>query len=372
MFTKKQIVISILIILLLLAIIGLTFVSSITQPISEYTKGNKFSYFKLYVAYMVIGLISGYITFRICTLKKLRNNYDNYLRAAYTAYGILIVLLFITVISGVSVNGATRWIKLGPIKIQPSEFAKPIMIFTLSVFIYLKEKQRDIENLILCWGFIVGLCVLLIFLQKSNTSALQIAILCYLMLCVSKVSEKFKCLLAMVGGLGAVILILTKSYALRRITQWLDKDAGQGVQVKAAMEGIKTGGIFGRGIGNGFQKYFFLPEAHNDYIFASICEEGGLIFGLLIILLFISLFLILLYKASTMEHSIEKYIVHGVNFSIINQAVLNMLINLNIIPSTGITLPFISYGGSSFIANSISIGLLFAAIKNDNNAKKGN
>ena len=373
MFSKKQIIISILVILLLLCIIGLTFVSSITQPISEYTKGNKFGYLNVYVAYMIIGLISGYITFRFLTTKIFRNNFKNYLKVAIVAYLILILLLIVTVASGVSVHGATRWIRLGPINIQPSEFAKPVMIFTLSTFIYQKEKQRDINNLAILWVVAVGICVGCIFIQKSNTSALQVAILCYLMLCVSKVTETSKFLLAGVGGICAILLIITKKgYALRRITQWADKDVGQGVQVRAALEAIKTGGIFGRGIGNGFQKYFYLPEAHNDYVFASICEEGGLIFGLLVIILFIALFLILFYQAASMEHSIFKYIVYGVNFSIVNQAILNMLINLNIMPSTGITLPFISYGGSSFVANSISMGLLFAAIKNYNNAKKGN
>ena len=158
-----------------------------------------------------------------------------------------------------------------------------------------------------------------------------------------------------------------KDYSTNRLNNFL---SGSSVQVNASILAIKSGGIFGRGIGNGLQKYFYLPEAHNDYVFASICEEGGLIFAALIIIIFVVLIFNMLVIAFKMKESFNKYLIYGVIFSILNQAILNIGINLNCLPSTGITLPFISYGGSSYVSNMICMGLLFSAI-NIAQAKKG-
>lgn len=370
MFNRKQTLGAILIILLLLAIIGLIFVGSITQPEAEFSNGAKFSFLSSYLKYMFGGVILALFVYIIYGNSKTQNVLNN----EYFLLGLCVlfaIFLLSPIFIGVSVNGAKRWIRFGSFTIQPSELVKPVLIYILANFMYENERKKDLKNFIIYWGVITICYVFFVLIQKSNTSALQLALICYLMLCVSSIAEIVKWCIAFTGLIGGGILILIKGgYALRRITQWANSDMPQ-IQVKAAIEAVKTGGILGRGIGNGYQKYFYLPEAHNDYIFASICEEGGLIFALLIIFLFTSLFIILFYIAISMENSVSRYIVYGVNFSITNQAILNILINLNIIPSTGITLPFISYGGSSFVANAVSIGLLFAAIKNYDNAKKG-
>lgn len=357
MFNKKQILVTLGVCLLLIMLIGIIFNSSITQPISEYRNEYKLAIFKSHMKFLLVGLATIGGTFLI--LSKIEEP-KTYCFTVIVVYFIMILLLVLTLFVGRTVNGAKRWLWF----IQPSEFVKPTIIYTLAFTMTILE-YSSFKNYkwikFGTWAFISAIPVLLVIAQKSNTSALLIGALCYLMLCVSPIiKEKYKLLIGFLGVFAGLIVILKRGYATKRITSFLGDS--KEIQVKAALEAVKTGGIFGRGIGNGYQKYFYLPEAHNDYIFASICEEGGLIFALLIVALFAIFFVTCIYVASKVRNKLYKYIIYGVAFSIVNQAILNICINLSITPSTGVTLPFISYGGSSFLANSISIGLLFSAI----------
>lgn len=368
----------ILICLFLLTLIGLIFVGSLSQPDAEYNSGNKLKYFYAYIAYIVIGVGMGSITYVFNFIVEIvvKNKFKRIIISGL--FGVIIVGLSIWVLwKGVSINGATRWIRIGSFTIQPSELMKPLVIY---IFATLFSETK----LLIDWGIItfkeetkllIGWCVITFFvvgivvLQKSKTSAIQLALISYLMLCIcSKVKEIKKFIFGAVGLFGGIIgIMIIKDYSTNRLNNFLN---GSSVQVNAAILAIKSGGIFGRGIGNGLQKYFYLPEAHNDYVFASICEEGGLIFAALIIIIFVILIFNMLVIAFKMKESFNKYLIYGVIFSILNQAILNIGINLNLLPSTGITLPFISYGGSSYVSNMICMGLLFSAI-NIAQAKKG-
>lgn len=355
MFNKKQILVTLGVCLLLIMLIGIIFNSSITQPISEYRNEYKLAIFKLHMGFLLGGLVTIGGTFLI--LSKIEEPRTHFF-TVIAVYIIMLSLLVLTLLVGRTVNGAKRWLWF----IQPSEFVKPTIIYTLAVIMTILEYQQWGKWIKFCaWALMSAIPAILVIAQKSNTSALLIGALCYLMLCVSPIiKEKYKLLIGFLGVFAGLIMILKRGYAAKRITSFLGDS--KEIQVKAALEAVKTGGIFGRGIGNGYQKYFYLPEAHNDYIFASICEEGGLIFALLIVALFTIFFVTCIYTASKVRNKLYKYIIYGVAFSIVNQAILNICINLSITPSTGVTLPFISYGGSSFLANSISIGLLFLAI----------
>lgn len=368
----------ILICLFLLTLIGLIFVGSLSQPDAEYNSGNKLKYFYAYIAYIVIGVGMGAITyvFNFIVEIAVKNKFKRIIISGL--FGVIIVGLSILVLwKGVSVNGATRWIRIGSFTIQPSELMKPLVIYIFATLfsetkllidwgiITFKEETK----LLIGWGIITFFVVGIVVLQKSKTSAIQLALISYLMLCIcSKVKEIKKFIFGAVGLFGGIIgIMIIKDYSTNRLNNFLN---GSSVQVNAAILAIKSGGIFGRGIGNGLQKYFYLPEAHNDYVFASICEEGGLIFAALIIIIFVVLIFNMLVIAFKMKESFNKYLIYGVIFSILNQAILNIGINLNCLPSTGITLPFISYGGSSYVSNMICMGLLFSAI-NIAQAKKG-
>lgn len=368
----------ILICLFLLTLIGLIFVGSLSQPDAEYNSGNKLKYFYAYIAYIVIGVGMGSITyvFNFIVEIAVKNKFKRIIISGL--FGVIITVLSVLVLcKGVSVNGATRWIRIGSFTIQPSELIKPLVIYIFATLfsetklligwgiITFKEETK----LLIGWCVITFLVVLSVVLQKSKTSAIQLALISYLMLCIcSKVKEIIKFIFGAVGLVGGIgIIMFMKDYSTNRVNNFLN---GSSVQVNAAILAIKSGGIFGRGIGNGLQKYFYLPEAHNDYVFASICEEGGLIFAALIIIIFVILIFNMLVIAFKMKESFNKYLIYGVIFSILNQAILNIGINLNCLPSTGITLPFISYGGSSYVSNMICMGLLFSAI-NIAQAKKG-
>lgn len=368
----------ILICLFLLTLIGLIFVGSLSQPDAEYNSGNKLKYFYAYIAYIVIGVGMGSITyvFNFIVEIAVKNKFKRIIISGL--FGVIIVGLSIWVLwKGVSINGATRWIRIGSFTIQPSELMKPLVIYIFATLfsetkllidwgiITFKEETK----LLIGWGIITFFVVGIVVLQKSKTSAIQLALISYLMLCIcSKVKEIKKFIFGAVGLFGGIIgIMIIKDYSTNRLNNFLN---GSSVQVNAAILAIKSGGIFGRGIGNGLQKYFYLPEAHNDYVFASICEEGGLIFAALIIIIFVILIFNMLVIAFKMKESFNKYLIYGVIFSILNQAILNIGINLNCLPSTGITLPFISYGGSSYVSNMICMGLLFSAI-NIAQAKKG-
>lgn len=368
----------ILICLFLLTLIGLIFVGSLSQPDAEYNSGNKLKYFYAYIAYIVIGVGMGSITyvFNFIVEIAVKNKFKRIIISGL--FGVIITVLSVLVLcKGVSVNGATRWIRIGSFTIQPSELIKPLVIYIFATLfsetklligwgiITFKEETK----LLIGWCVITFLVVLSVVLQKSKTSAIQLALISYLMLCIcSKVKEIKKFGFGVVGLVFGIIgIMIMKDYSTNRVNNFLN---GSSVQVNAAILAIKSGGIFGRGIGNGLQKYFYLPEAHNDYVFASICEEGGLIFAALIIIIFVILIFNMLVIAFKMKESFNKYLIYGVIFSILNQAILNIGINLNCLPSTGITLPFISYGGSSYVSNMICMGLLFSAI-NIAQAKKG-
>lgn len=368
----------ILICLFLLTLIGLIFVGSLSQPDAEYNSGNKLKYFYAYIAYIVIGVGMGSITYVFNFIVEIvvKNKFKRIIISGL--FGVIIVGLSIWVLwKGVSINGATRWIRIGSFTIQPSELMKPLVIYIFATLfsetkllidwgiITFKEETK----LLIGWGIITFFVVGIVVLQKSKTSAIQLALISYLMLCIcSKVKEIKKFIFGAVGLFGGIIgIMIIKDYSTNRLNNFLN---GSSVQVNAAILAIKSGGIFGRGIGNGLQKYFYLPEAHNDYVFASICEEGGLIFAALIIIIFLVLIFNMLVIAFKMKESFNKYLIYGVIFSILNQAILNIGINLDLLPSTGITLPFISYGGSSYVSNMICMGLLFSAI-NIAQAKKG-
>lgn len=375
----------ILICLFLLTLIGLIFVGSLSQPDAEYNSGNKLKYFYAYIAYIVIGLVMGTGTYVFNFLiEKKSMTVSPYSGSSILGYilnlcikehkkilsgffAFIIVFLSILVLKkGVSVNGATRWIRVVGFTIQPSELIKPLVIYIFATIFY---EIKEEKNLLMWWMGITAVIVFMVVLQKSKTSAIQLALISYLMLCIcSKVKEKIKFVFLILGpavGIGGIMVM--KDYSTNRLNNFL---SGSSVQVNASILAIKSGGIFGRGIGNGLQKYFYLPEAHNDYVFASICEEGGLIFAALIIIIFLVLIFNMLVIAFKMKESFNKYLVYGVIFSILNQAILNIGINLDLLPSTGITLPFISYGGSSYVSNMICMGLLFSAI-NIAQAKKG-
>ena len=289
-------------------------------------------------------------------------DYRWYISLSGALYAASVALMIITGFVGNEVNGAKRWLALGPISFQPAEMAKLAVILLVSYAISrgegvmkgLKEPFRI--GLI---GFIAAFTAF--FFTKNLSTAIIIAGICFFLLFL--VYKDYKPFLWIMGlGMALVIVFIafvvpnvttdTKSFRLRRIMVWRDPESfldEGGYQVMQGLYAIGSGGFFGKGLGNSAQKLGAVPEAQNDMIFSIICEELGVCGAIMVVLLFAFLLYRLLFIARNAPDLLGAMIASGVFIHISLQVVLNIAVVTNLIPTTGITLPFVSYGGSSII-----------------------
>ncbi len=275
--------------------------------------------------------------------------------------GVNLVLLILVLLIGPEINGAQRWIMLGPIQFQPAELAKLAIIFYMADFLARRgEKIRSFHRLLPAL-VLFAVVMMLIERQPDLGTALAIGGTFFAMLYVS--GARVWHLLALCGtGVFLVLCsVAIKPYRLKRITSFLDPDAdpqGAGYHAIQSLLAIGSGGLTGRGFGVGHQKYKYLPEAHTDYIFAILGEELGLVGTVAVVFLFLAL----LYKGFQIAlHCRQPYLrllAVGTSFQLVLQAFLNIGVVTAVTPSTGIPLPFISYGGTSLLFSLIGIGIL--------------
>ncbi len=279
---------------------------------------------------------------------------------------VLILLASIAAVAmtlsfGVSVKGASRWLLIGGLSVQPSEILKPAFV-VVSAYLFARQRaQFDSKAVLFSFSLLVLVSVLLIMQPDIG----QMTLLCLVWMCLyflSGASLTRLALLAVCGALAAGYLYATKPHVASRVDRFLDRAAGDTYQVDRAMDAIRSGGVVGVGVGDG-QVKSILPDAHSDYVFAVAAEEGGLIFGAMIILTFG----FLVWRAlNAMRQESEHWIqlaASGLICLFGLQAVINLAVNLNMIPSKGMTLPFISYGGSSLLASAITMGMLVGLMR---------
>lgn len=258
---------------------------------------------------------------------------------------------------GLRINGARRWIRLGPISFQPSEIAKIAVIVFVPMLIVKQGKNfKDLKALRdpLLAGMIQAAAALF-FTKNLSTAIIIMAIDCIIIFIAHPKTKPF--LIAFSGLLAAaaaVVLVIANGsfgdFRSRRILVWLHPEeysSEGGYQIMQALYALGSGGLFGRGLGNSTQKLGAVPEAENDMIFSIICEELGVFGGIIIILLFIYLLYRLFFIAQNAPDLYGSLAVAGIFGHISLQVILNICVVLNLIPTTGITLPFVSYGGTS-------------------------
>ena len=273
----------------------------------------------------------------------------------------IFILLFIY-IGGVSeVKGASRWISIGPVSFQPADFAKFALIIYIS---HLLVKKKNYIHLLykgyLPILFYIIIITGLVAFQPNFSTALIIFGSSIVLLILSNV--KLKHIVYTIVSLipFGVIFVLSKSYIVERFTSHAEFTAGgdSHYQLQQAIIGFGNGGLFGMGPGNSLQREFFLPEAHGDFIFSIIGEEYGYVGVFLIIILF-AFILIRGYKvAKKVKDDFGKYLAFGITTLIASYAVVNMSVACGLIPTTGVPIPFISYGGTALIINSVAVGIL--------------
>ena len=356
--TDANVDIPFLIILMLLLAVGLTMLYSASYAQSEYDTGYTVStrYLQKQGACAVIGIVAMVLLSRIPP--------DFWLKTAWPLYGVSIALLLSVLLFGESVNGARRWINIAGLQFQPSEIAKFTMIvlfarLTKGFGSSVKEFRYGVLGF---GGALLGILVPLA-LEKHLSAIMLMGMVAVVMMFVAGTHPKW-----LLAGAGAAVIfvliyITFMGYAGDRVSAWLhpEQDPGDtGYQILQSLYAIGSGGLFGMGLGKSKQKYLYLPFQYNDYIFAIICEELGLVGALLIIVLFAALILRGYWIALRAPDRFSVVLAAGLITLIAVQTVLNLGVVTNLLPSTGIALPFFSYGGTALAVNLGEMGIVLS------------
>lgn len=295
----------------------------------------------------VLGFIAMLIVSRV--------NYTYYKYFSMILMFIAIFLSAIVFVIGSASHGATRWIPLGPIHFQPSEIAKPIIVIYMAHACVAQSSLLNSLKGIIKMVSLPLVCIVLIAVENLSTAIVCVVIVGAIILVASpKILNII--VLAGVAFVGGVVGIFAKGYRSDRINAWLHPETS--FQTMQSLYAIGSGGLFGRGLGESIQKMGFLPESHNDMIFSIICEELGLFGAVGVILLFTMLILRFRYIANNSADSFGGLICTGVLAHIAIQFIINISVVTNTIPPTGVTLPFISYGGTSLLFLMVEVGMV--------------
>jgi cell division protein FtsW len=279
-------------------------------------------------------------------------------RVALVILAVSLVMTFATLIVGMEVKGATRWLHLGGLSLQPSEFLKPSFAVISASVIANSRVQGGTAGYPVSLALLAICCAILLLQPDVGTTVLVLGVWA-LQIFLAGCPIALIAMLGLIAVLGAVGAYFAFDHVQHRVDQFLDPASGEGYQVKRAMEAFQTGGLFGRGPGEGRVKQV-LPDAHADFIFAVAGEEFGLIICLLIVGLFA--FVVLRSFARTFkDEDVFVLLAGGALVALFGmQALMNMASTLHLMPPKGITLPFISYGGSATIALAWAMGLVLA------------
>lgn len=341
---------------------GLVMIYSASSIWAEYKFNDSFRYIKQQALFIGIGLVLVKIIMNI--------DYNKYYEKANIILGICFLLLILVLIPGIGTvrNGSRSWFGIGPFGVQPSEFAKlGLIIFTSK---YLSNSNKFLKSYKKGVFPILGVMLLffgLIMLQPDLGTGLVLATTIVSLLFIAGVNMKFFIGVGILGIIGVIILIIIAPYRMDRITAFVDpwKDPlGTGFQIIQSLYAIGPGGLLGRGYLKSIQKQFYLPEPQTDFIFSIITEEFGIVGAFIVVGLF-TIVLVRGVKISlNCKDEFSKYLAFGMTFQIIFQAIMNLMVVVGLIPVTGVTLPFISYGGSSLLISMVSMGIILNISKN--------
>lgn len=344
---------------LILFTIGLVMLFSASYAYSYEYYGNSYKFITRQALFGAVGIVI------MLGISKI--DYHFWRRFAWIAYAVTIIMLGILLVLPPMVDGmdVKRWIVIGPVNFQPSEVAKFAVILLFSSLIAANQKQMKSFRFIVFLVLLLGLTCGLVVLEPHLSATVLIFAIGVVLLVVGGIPKRY--IFAGAGaaaGLG-VLAVATGfiGYGSDRIKYWLDPWAdptGLGFQTIQSLLAIGSGGILGRGIGQSRQKYLWVPEPHNDFIFSIVCEELGLIGAMVIIILFC----LLVWRGFTIAmRSQDKFgslLAIGLTFQVGLQAMLNIWVVTNTIPNTGISLPFFSYGGTSLVILLAEMGIVLS------------
>ena len=364
---KKILGTGFIIVILILSALSIITMASLSAPRAQ--NENKVSYY--YLMRQMIWLIIGWLGFLVTANLK----YKKYREITKYLYVIGAFSLVMVLVIGTTKNGAKRWIDLGMgMRIQPSEFVKLILIVVLSTLVYNLKIRNKISKHPWLSSIVImgttGVYMFLILFEKSFSNTVQIAIIGMTYLLVSELKFSIIALYTGLGGILGWFGVMKVGYRASRIAEHTSKEIG--FQTTQSLIAISNGKIFGKFYGNGFQKYGFLPEIHTDYIFSGYAEENGFLGVLFLLGLYAALLIIIGITLKKVKDLYAKYLLAGIFIIIATQVIGNVAVTSKIIPSTGIPLPMMSYGGSTMVAMMLMLGIVYNIIRTVYKQEMGN
>lgn len=347
---------------ILISLFGLLMIYSSSNIWAEYKYNDPYKYLKSQAIFLIIGYILMIIISKF--------PYQNYKKLANIIFLTCTIMLILVLIPGIGTvrNGSRSWFGIGSLGLQPSEFAKlGLIIFTSK---YLANNTKELKNIKKGVLPILGVLLLifgLIMLEPDFGTGVVIVMTIIVLLFISGVKMNFFIKIGILGLIGVIVLILIAPYRLERIVSfinpWTDP-LGSGFQIIQSLYAIGPGGLLGLGFGNSIQKHFYLPEPQTDFIFAIISEEFGFLGVLIVATLFITIIYSGLKISMKCQDNFGKFLAFGITFGLAFQTILNLMVVVGLLPVTGVTLPFLSYGGSSLLISLINMGILLNIDKN--------
>lgn len=348
---------SILSITLIIAVIGLIMVYSSSWPEGISKFGDGAYYFKRQFIYFIVGifvmLAASNIDYRI-----LKSDF------MYLVFGVALILNIMVHFVGVEINGAKRWLDIGITTFMPSDILKftSVIIFAKILNEKSKVKENFAKNIMLPFIMVAGLAVgVIVGIQSDLGTAGTLGITLFMMLGVSGIALIYPVSVGILGIVGAIAAIALEPYRIERFTTFLDpfKDKqGDGYQVVQSLYAIGSGGIFGAGLGQSKQKYYYIPFPYSDFIFSIFAEEFGFIGSIILICLYLALFVSGLRLSILSKNKFDCFLAFGLSSLIFVQTLVHIAVVTSSMPATGITMPLFSYGGTSLVMNFAAIGIL--------------
>ncbi len=341
---------------LFLTSMGVLMVYSTSSVYSLEMYGDTHYFLKRHGIYLLIGLTS-MVLLMLFDYRLLR-------KLVYPAYLVGLAMLVLVLVPGIGkqVGGAQRWIDLGIFTFQPSEVAKYILVLYLAHS--LTKKRDKLDNFVVGFAshiMIAGVYVVLILLEPDFGTASTVLVVLFGMMFIGEVKLRYMVPVGLVSVVFMILAVLTKGYRMDRVTSFLDPwqdPLGSGYQAIQSFIAFAMGGIYGAGLGDSTQKLFFLPQAHTDFIFSIIGEELGFI-GIVLVIIGFAVLLIRSLRVSLRAPDLFGcYLVFGCIMLITLQAGINMAVAVGLFPTKGLTLPFISYGGTSLVTTLAAVGII--------------
>ena len=323
---------------------------------SNFKYGTPYKYLIQQIVFFIIGIVLMIVFYKI--------DYNIYKKYANTFLGICFLLLILVLIPGIGSirNGSRSWFGILGLGFQPSELSKLALIIFVSKYLSNNDKlKRETYKFMLPILMIIGLFFIIILLEPDFGTDMVITMSLIGLIFISGTNVSIFYKIGIIGLIGIIVLIIIAPYRLDRITSFLNPwsdPLGSGFQMIQSLYAIGPGGILGYGLFNSRQKHFYLPEPQTDFIFSIINEELGFIGSLIIISLFVILYYHIIKSTINNNDLFGKYLSFGLCFLLLFQTILNLSVVVGLVPITGVTLPFISYGGSSLIVSMISIGII--------------